>query len=99
MPHTGASVSWAFVCAALVLRSSLPRVGVSTALHAGLDHVAWYGKGPHECYWDRQEGAHLGLHAAAVRDMHTPYVFPQASPHVWPLIDRTRNTTTPLFPQ
>jgi len=32
----------------------LPRFGTELALGAGLDRIAWYGRGPHETYIDRQ---------------------------------------------
>ncbi|KAL6763467.1 glycosyl hydrolases family 2, TIM barrel domain-containing protein, partial [Haematococcus lacustris] len=59
------------------LMRSLPRVGVTTSLAAGLDQVTWYGRGPHESYWDRRSSASVGLFSSPVDDMHTPYVFPQ----------------------
>jgi hypothetical protein len=57
---------------------SLARVG----LHFTVPYVAgggavWHGKGPHECYSDRQWGALLGQHSVAeVADLHVPYIVP-----------------------
>lgn len=60
-------------------RSSLPRVGVQLGVPAQYGRVAWYGRGPHECYPDRKYGAPLRQHAAdSVRDLHVPYIFPSA---------------------
>ncbi|GFH23215.1 lactase, partial [Haematococcus lacustris] len=60
------------------LAPGLMSVGVTTSLAAGLDQVTWYGRGPHESYWDRRSSASVGLFSSPVDDMHTPYVFPQA---------------------
>jgi len=54
----------------------LPRVGMRMALAGGCENVTWYGRGPHECYWDRKTGAHVGRYESTVRELHTPYIFP-----------------------
>jgi beta-galactosidase len=54
----------------------LPRFGMHTTLSAGLDQLEWYGKGPGETYWDRQD-ARVGLYRGLVRDQFFPYVKPQ----------------------
>jgi beta-galactosidase len=41
---------------------SLPRVGLRTSVPAGLKSASWWGRGPHECYWDRKAGAPDRLH-------------------------------------
>jgi len=60
------------------LIKSLARVGLHFTLPVAPNGgVAWYGCGPHECYWDRQWGARLARHAvAAVDDLHVPYIVP-----------------------
>ena len=35
----------------------LPRFGMRMTLPAAFDTVTWFGRGPHENYWDRQTGA------------------------------------------
>ena len=41
--------------------------------------VHWYGRGPHECYPDRQYGAPLRQYSVAdVKEFHVPYIFPSA---------------------
>ncbi len=41
--------------------------------------VHWYGRGPHECYPDRQHGAPLRQYSVAdVKEFHVPYIFPSA---------------------
>ncbi len=53
----------------------LPRVGVELTVDPRFDHVRWWGRGPHECYPDRQRSAVLGRWDAAVDEL--PYLVPQ----------------------
>ena len=46
-------------------------------LDGSFDELEWYGKGPHESYWDRQKGAKLGLYSGKVADQFVPYIRPQ----------------------
>jgi len=55
----------------------IPEVGMMLALPASFDQLTWYGKGPHENYWDRAEGAKLGVYKSTVADQLTPYLRPQ----------------------
>jgi beta-galactosidase len=55
----------------------IPAVGMLLTLPAGFEHVTWYGRGPHENYWDRKTGAHVGVYTSTVDDMFVPYVEPQ----------------------
>ena len=55
----------------------LPRVGFQLSLPGTYDRVEWYGRGPHESYADRKEGARIGVYAARVGDLHFPYVMAQ----------------------
>jgi beta-galactosidase len=54
----------------------LPRFGMQTTLRAGFDNLAWYGKGPQETYWDRQD-ARVGLYRGKVKDQYFDYIKPQ----------------------
>jgi len=55
----------------------LPRLGVQLRLPGVLDQLAWYGRGPHESYRDRQESARVGRYAGTVQAQYIPYVMPQ----------------------
>ncbi|MDH4046310.1 MAG: beta-galactosidase small subunit, partial [Gemmatimonadota bacterium] len=44
---------------------------------AAFDQVRWFGRGPHESYWDRKTGARVGLYEAEAADLYHPYVRPQ----------------------
>ncbi len=55
----------------------LPRVGMLAALPGKLNHVTWYGRGPHESYPDRKDSAAVGLYDGTVAEQHVPYIRPQ----------------------
>lgn len=54
----------------------MPRFGMQTTLRAGFDNLVWFGKGPQETYWDRQD-ARVGLHRGKVKDQYFDYSKPQ----------------------
>lgn len=53
--------------------AELPRFGMQTTLRAGFDNLTWYGKGPQETYWDRQD-ARVGLYGGKVKDQFFDYI-------------------------
>jgi beta-galactosidase len=55
----------------------LPRLGMQTQVPGEYRMVTWYGRGPHENYWDRQTGAAVGLYRAPVEEQIHRYVRPQ----------------------
>ncbi len=55
----------------------LPRFGMKLALPMGFDRITWFGRGPHESYWDRKTGAAVGLYSGLVMDQYHPYIRPQ----------------------
>ncbi len=55
----------------------LPRFGMTMTLPREFDNIAWYGRGPHESYWDRKTGAAIGPYEGAVMDQYFPYIRPQ----------------------
>ena len=55
----------------------MPRFGTLLTLPASLSQAEWYGRGPHENYWDRRTGAAVGRYRAAVSELAHPYVRPQ----------------------
>jgi len=55
----------------------LPRFGMRLRVPAGLGRVEWYGRGPHENYWDRRASAFVGHYKSTARDQFVPYVSPQ----------------------
>jgi len=55
----------------------LPRFGMTMLLPREFNKVSWFGRGPHESYWDRKTGAKIGRYFSDVRDLYHPYVRPQ----------------------
>jgi beta-galactosidase len=55
----------------------LPRFGMTMAIPKSYDKVVWYGRGPHENYWDRKTSALVGVYKSTVRELFEPYISPQ----------------------
>ncbi len=55
----------------------LPRFGMQMAVPKQFNKITWFGKGPHETYWDRKTGAAVGLYQASVNQLIHRYVRPQ----------------------
>ncbi len=55
----------------------LPRFGMQMALPKAYHRMTWFGRGPHENYWDRCTGAAVGLYSATVEEWIHNYVRPQ----------------------
>jgi beta-galactosidase len=43
----------------------------------GFETVTWYGRGPHESYWDRKAGARVGVYSGTVDEQFVDYSEPQ----------------------
>lgn len=55
----------------------LPRFGMQMAIPGTYENVKWYGRGPHETYWDRKTGAAVGVYSGKVEELIHEYVRPQ----------------------
>ncbi|MDR6553176.1 glycoside hydrolase family 2 TIM barrel-domain containing protein [Paenibacillus qinlingensis] len=55
----------------------IPEIGMMFRMDGSFTDLSWYGKGPHESYWDRQLSAKIGLHRGKVADQFVPYLRPQ----------------------
>lgn len=55
----------------------IPEIGIMFKMDGAYDTITWYGKGPHESYWDRQLGAKLGIYTGKVQEQFVPYLRPQ----------------------
>lgn len=55
----------------------LPRFGMQMRIPDDYSTITWYGRGPHESYWDRKTGAAVGLFSGQVEDQIHPYIRPQ----------------------
>ncbi len=56
---------------------ALPKVGAYFLLPETFEHMEWFGRGPHESYWDRKSGARFGLYSGQISEQYVPYVKPQ----------------------
>ncbi|MFJ4921078.1 glycoside hydrolase family 2 TIM barrel-domain containing protein [Streptomyces sp. NPDC088725] len=55
----------------------LPLVGVLVTVPKGFERLDWYGRGPHENYWDRKTGALAGRYRSTVDAQFAAYSRPQ----------------------
>ncbi|MCM3628263.1 DUF4981 domain-containing protein [Paenibacillus glycanilyticus] len=55
----------------------IPEIGIMFSMDGAFTDLEWYGKGPHESYWDRQLSAKIGLHQGKVAEQFVPYLRPQ----------------------
>jgi beta-galactosidase len=55
----------------------LPRFGMQLEVPGGFETVTWYGRGPHESYWDRKVGARVGVWSGSVDEQFVDYSEPQ----------------------
>ena len=58
---------------------TLPRVGLQLVLPAGLENVAWYGRGPQENYIDRNKSTFIGRYFNTVTGLTEHYIRPQSN--------------------
>ena len=56
---------------------NLPRFGMQMGIPGEFNTITWYGRGPHESYWDRKTGAAVGLYSGFVEEQIHPYIRPQ----------------------
>jgi beta-galactosidase len=57
--------------------NDMPRLGITAVLPEGFENLTFMGKGPQECYIDRQKGALVGLYQQTVTEQYFPYLMPQ----------------------
>ena len=55
----------------------IPRIGMQGKIVGEFKEVSWYGRGPHESYWDRKTGAAVGIYSCEVEELIHKYVRPQ----------------------
>jgi beta-galactosidase len=55
----------------------IPEFGMLFEMDKAFENIRWYGKGPHENYWDRDKGAKIGIYSGKVKDQFVPYIRPQ----------------------
>jgi beta-galactosidase len=56
---------------------NLPRFGMQMEIPHEFHTMTWYGRGPHETYWDRKTAAAIGIYSGPVEEQIHQYVRPQ----------------------
>lgn len=74
-------VDVAFLAAPNHFYPELPRLGQRLVLKGGYDEASWFGRGPHESYWDRKRSAHFGRYEMPIEALGHDYVRPQENGH------------------
>src|SRR5690606_40551624 len=59
----------------------IPEVGMMLTLPEEFETITWYGRGPHENYWDRKTGAFVGVYSGTVDEQYVPYLERQETGH------------------
>jgi len=56
---------------------NIPRLGMSLFLPETFTEISWYGRGPHETYWDRKSSGKIGLYHGTIKEQFHRYSRPQ----------------------
>ncbi|MBC8346425.1 MAG: DUF4981 domain-containing protein [Candidatus Marinimicrobia bacterium] len=59
------------------LQHGIPRFGMKFDMPSDFKKVKWFGRGPHESYWDRKTSAAVDQYSGSVWDQTYPYIRPQ----------------------
>ena len=57
----------------------MPRFGTQLVIPEQFNNMKWYGRGPQESYWDRKDGAKIGVYTGKTKDQFFKYSRPQES--------------------
>jgi beta-galactosidase len=55
----------------------IPRFGMNLVMPREFEFMTWFGRGPHESYWDRKTSAFVDLYSGTVAEQYWPYLRPQ----------------------
>ncbi|WP_322924210.1 glycoside hydrolase family 2 TIM barrel-domain containing protein [Paenibacillus campi] len=55
----------------------LPRFGLLLPLKSGMDHITYWGRGPHESYIDKHHSTRFGRYRCTVDELFYNYIVPQ----------------------
>lgn len=56
---------------------NIPRIGMFMTLPDNFSKTSWFGKGPHESYWDRKTGVKTSVYSGNIKDQFHRYSRPQ----------------------
>lgn len=55
----------------------IPRIGLNMIMSNNFSNVSWYGRGPHETYWDRKTSGKIAIYEGLVENQFHSYSRPQ----------------------
>ena len=55
----------------------IPRFGMQMEMPKEFNQMKWYGRGPHESYWDRKTSAAVNVYSGTVKEQSHHYLRPQ----------------------
>lgn len=55
----------------------IPKIGMYMVMKGDYENMTWFGRGPHESYWDRKTSALVDLYEATVWEQYVSYTRPQ----------------------
>ncbi|MHA1146760.1 MAG: glycoside hydrolase family 2 TIM barrel-domain containing protein [Promethearchaeota archaeon] len=58
-------------------KKNMIRFGMQMQIPNKYNTLTWFGKGPHETYWDRKAGAAVGIYSGKVDELIHNYIRPQ----------------------
>ncbi len=58
-------------------KKHFPKLGLQMTIPKSFNEVTWYGRGPGESYCDSKLANKVGLYRKTIRELFTPYVYPQ----------------------
>jgi len=56
---------------------NIPRIGMHMILKDNFKETSWYGRGPHETYWDRKTSGKIGIYKGLIENQFHRYSRPQ----------------------
>ena len=56
---------------------NIPRIGMHMILEDNFKETSWYGRGPHETYWDRKTSGKIGIYKGLIENQFHRYSRPQ----------------------
>ncbi|MCY3413398.1 MAG: beta-galactosidase [Candidatus Heimdallarchaeota archaeon] len=65
------------VHSSLVPKKEMIRFGMIFNTRKSMESIEWYGRGPHENYWDRRESAFIGKYKMNLDEFIYQYIYPQ----------------------
>ncbi len=58
-------------------KEEMPRFGMNLIVPVAFKQMIWYGRGPHESYWDRKTSAFVDVYEGLVSEQYWAYIRPQ----------------------